>query len=130
MPNAKSVYTESFIANEDLSDYQYHGMDMVSSRTVERHDGVTDIPCGVLQNDPESGQEAQVMVVGRTPVILGEDISSLPQLMRFDANGHAVAFDVDVDVTAYCAGQFLQTGSSGETVEAMVNGLNPFRGEE
>ena len=128
MANIKLVHTETFVANEDLSDYQYHGMDMVSSRYVERHDAITDIPAGVLQNDPESGQEAEVLVIGRTPVVLGENVTSLPQLLRFDGDGHAVPFDMATDVTTYCAGQFLQTGSTGEKVEALINCANPFRG--
>jgi hypothetical protein len=130
MANEKLVYTESFEAGEDLSDYQYHGMTMKSTRVVERFDGTTDIPAGVLMNDPESGEEAQLMVIGRSPVVLAENVTSLPQLMRFDADGHAVNFDVDTDVTTYCAGQFLETGSSGEKVEAMICCITPFRGEE
>ncbi len=130
MANIKLVYTETFEANEDLSTKQYYGVDMVSTRKVELHDAVTDIPIGVLQNAPESGQEAEVLIIGRTPVVLAENIASLPQLMRFDDNGKAAAFDVDTDTTAYCAGQFLETGSTGEIVEAIVNCINGFRGEE
>ena len=128
--NEKPIYTESFIAAEDLSDYQYYGVTLTTTDfNVDLHDADTDIPSGILMNDPESGEEALVCVVGRVPIVAGETIAA-HDLVRIDSNGKAMKFEVDVDTTAYCIGQCIKGADSGEKILAMVNAITPFRGEE
>lgn len=127
--NVKKVYTESFVASEDLSSYQYYGVTLSGDRTVDLHDADTDIPSGILLNAPESGEEAEVLVIGRTPIVAGETIAA-HQLVRIDSNGKAMVFEVDTDVTCYCIGQCTQGADAGEKVEVMVCAITPFRGEE
>ena len=127
--NEKLVYTESFIAGEDLSDYQYHGVAISGEMTVDACDADTDQPIGILLNDPESGEMANVLIIGRTPIVAGEAIP-VGSRVRIDSNGHAMVFDIDTDVTTYCIGTCVNAaGAAAEKAEVMVTG-NPWKGEE
>lgn len=117
--NEKAIWTETFVAENDLSDYQYHGMELTGNRQVDLVDNVTDKPCGVLLNDPESGQEALVCVMGRSPVVFGDTMSAGEQL-RFDASGHAIPYDAGTDTTMYCCGMVTIGGAVTEIGEALI----------
>jgi len=127
MANAKTIYTESFIAGESLADNQYHGVKMNGNHTVDLIDTVTDVPIGVLTNDPGDGEEASVMVLGRVPVVFGDTVAAGGGI-RFNGDGHAVPWDPGTDTTAYCAGQCVTGGAVGETGE-MIVGVPLVRGD-
>jgi hypothetical protein len=59
----------SFVAAEDLSDYQYHFVVIDSDGKVALMDAVGEIPIGVLQNKPASGEEANVRILGISKVV-------------------------------------------------------------
>jgi hypothetical protein len=127
--NIKSVHTESLKAAADLSAYQYHGVKMSANRTVNVISAITDVPVGVLQNDPNAANKgAEVLVQGRTVIVAGETIAA-GNLIRFDANGHAAIWAPGTDTTAYVAGQCIKGGDSGEYIEAIINCANPARGD-
>lgn len=117
--NEKTVWTESFVADEDLSDYQYYGVALSDDRKVDLVDADTDKPVGVLLNDPEDEEEALVCVMGRTPVKLGETIAAGAQI-RFDSNGKAMNWDPGTDTTAYCCGMCTIGGDENEVGEALI----------
>lgn len=127
--NEKAIFTLSLEAGEDLSSSQYLGVTMSDDRKVDAHDATTDIPIGILLNEPESGQQALVMVVGQCPIIAGESITA-GKLIRLGANARAYVFDVDTDVTTYAMGQCTKGAASGEKIDAVVNCCTPTRGEE
>ena len=60
----------SFLAAEDLSSYQYRFVHQASDTTVDLMDGATEYPIGILQNAPESGQEAIVRVTGTSKLVV------------------------------------------------------------
>lgn len=126
--NEKQIYTETFIAGEDLSDYQYYGVTMSDDREVDLTDADTDVCAGILLNAPESGGEALVGVVGRFPVVAGETITA-GQLVRIGSSGTAMIWAPGTDTTAYVIGQALSGGDAGEKIEVMVNACNPARGD-
>ena len=117
--NEKAVWTETFVAENALADYQYHGMELSGDRQVDVMDADTDKPVGVLLNTPGSGEEALVCVMGRTPVVFGETVAAGAQI-RFDSSGHAMNWEAGTDTTAYCAGMCTIGGDSGETGEALI----------
>lgn len=125
--NEKSVWTESFVAGEDLSAKQYYGVKMTNDGTVDLIDADTDIPLGVLLNDPESGEEAQICVVGRCPVVLsGTLVPGEP--IYFHTDGTAKKWTPGTDITKYCAGYITKGGVSGEIAEALIQCANPVKG--
>ena len=60
----------SFLAAEDLSSYQYRFVHQASDTTVDLMDGATEYPIGILQNAPESGQEAIVRLDGTSKLVV------------------------------------------------------------
>ncbi len=127
MANIKLTHTESFIAGADLSDYQYHGMKMSANRTCTIFAAETDVPVGVLQNTPESGEEAEVLVIGRSPVVLGGTVAA-GNPIYFDGSGHAIASVAGTDTTKYVAGICTIGGDATHVGEALINCAAPGRG--
>ena len=127
MANVKRALTESFVAGATLASSQYHGVKLNANRQVIVCAADTDIPAGIVLNDPASGAEAEVLVVGRCPVVLGETLTA-GQLIRIDGSGHAMLFEPATDTTAYCIGQVTIGGAVTEVGEALINCCNPNRG--
>ncbi len=127
MANIKKVLTETFIAAVALTAYQYHGMKMSANRTCTIFAAETDVPVGVLQNTPGSGEEAEVLVIGRSPIVLGGTIVA-GNPFYFDGSGHAIASVAGTSTTKYVAGICTIGGDIGETGEAIINCAAPGRG--
>jgi len=68
MAHEHQVLRKTFEAAEDLSDYQYHFVVLNTSGKVRLPDSASEIPIGVLQNEPESGEAASVMLMGISKV--------------------------------------------------------------
>ena len=118
MPNEKTVFTESFVAGESLTANQYHGVKLNGNRTVDLIDADTDVPMGILLNEPDDEEEALVMIVGRCPVVVGEAIVAGAHF-AFDADGHAEPWDV-TDTDQYPAGKVTIGAGEGEMGEVIV----------
>jgi len=116
--NEKTIFTESFIAGEDLRLNQYHGVKLNGNRTVDVIDAATDMPVGILLDEPNDGEEALVMIVGRCPVVIGEAITA-GQRVSFDADGHAEPREVG-DTDNYPAGICTIGGAAGVVGEMIV----------
>ncbi len=69
MTTENAVLDISYEAAEDLSDDQYHFVVLNSSGKVRRPDAAGEIAEGILQNAPESGQAAQVRVIGDSKLV-------------------------------------------------------------
>jgi hypothetical protein len=90
----KSVLNLTFEAAEDLSTAgQYRFVNLASDTTCELCDSA-EAAVGVLQNNPESGRPANVMVMGVTNLVAGGTITRLAKLTP-DASGDAVATTSD-----------------------------------
>ncbi len=59
----------SFKAAEDLSNYQYHFVKVNTSGRVRLPDSGGELPDGVLQNAPASGEEATVRILGISKIV-------------------------------------------------------------
>lgn len=59
----------SFMAAEDLSSYQYHFVKIDTSGKARLLNAGDELPDGVLQNAPESGEEATVRILGISKVV-------------------------------------------------------------
>ena len=66
---AAQIKVGNFTASADLSAKQYHFVKMSGNNTVTVCAAITDIPIGVLQNTPSSGQAASVCLFGITKVV-------------------------------------------------------------
>ncbi len=116
----------SLVAGADLSTKQYTFVKLNSSGQAIAIAAITDIPVGVLQNAPTSGQEAEVLVSGGTKLVAGEAIT-LPAFLSVTSAGKADKIAVS-DTTQYVVGQALTAaGADAEVITAVVNCSNPTR---
>ena len=125
--NEKSIWTETLKAAAALTTKQYYGMKLTADRTVNIMAADTDIPCGVLLNQPGSGEEALICVIGRSPVVLSATLAA-GEPIYFHSDGTAKKWTPASDITKYCAGYITIGGASGETGEAMIQCANPVKG--
>ncbi|MCK9599842.1 MAG: DUF2190 family protein [Sphaerochaeta sp.] len=128
--NIKPVLTESFVSTNDLRLNQYYGVKLSADRTVILPTGDADNCIGILQNKPNAGEMAEVMVIGRTPVVVEEAIAAGVQI-RIASGGKASTFVPDTDTTAFSVGQVVEHASNdAELADAIVNFATQDRGEE
>jgi hypothetical protein len=117
----------TLVAGADLSTKQYTFVKLNSSGEAVAAAAATDIPIGVLQNAPTSGQEAEVLIVGGTKIVAGAAIGE-GALVGTSATGKAVALVAGTDTTKYVVGTLLtESGADGNIVTAVVNCANPGR---
>ena len=117
---ASQVCVGTFTASADLSAKQFHFVKMSGNNTVTVCAAITDVPIGVLQNKPESGESAVVCVLGISKVVADGTLAA-GDLIGSSADGQADAIAAGTDTTVYTMGQALNAASAGETVEAFIN---------
>ena len=114
-------------ASADLSAKQYYFVKMSGNRTVTVCAAVTDIPCGVLQNAPTSGQAAEVVAIGVTKVSGDADLG-YGNVIGTSSDGQAAAYVAGTDTTKYACGIVLDdNGAAGGLITAVVNCASPGR---
>lgn len=107
-------------AGEDMSSKQFH-LVKLNGANVDLCDAITDIPIGVVQNAPASGEMAEVVVIGATKVEVGADLAA-GAAFGCAADAQAVA----AVTTMYVVGQLLSDpGAAGEIASAVVNCASP-----
>lgn len=69
MATEQAIWRETFAAAEDLSSDQYKFVVLNSSGEVRRPDSEDEVAIGILQNAPESGRAAEVMIIGKSKLV-------------------------------------------------------------
>jgi len=87
-------------AAADLSDKQFYIVEITGADTVNVCDAATDVPFGVLQNDPKSGETAVIAY----------------------ADGEITKVVSDGSATAIAIGDQLGTNASGKAVKKTLSG--------
>lgn len=90
---AEQVLCKSYIASADLSSYQYRFVKLASDTTIAIC-GAGEVPLGILQNDPESGEVGNVMILGISKLNASAAISRHAYVASA-ANGQGVATTTD-----------------------------------
>ena len=115
------------VAGADLSALQYYFVKLSTTDTVVVCAAATDVPIGILQNAPTSGQEATIMVTGISKVNSNAALS-IGDLIGTAGDGQADAKVPGTDTTEYVVGVVLESSSAaGALATATVNCLNPHR---
>jgi len=122
MATENPVLTRSYPAAEDLSSDQYRIV-VLDSGSVRRPNAATDVPLGILQNAPESGQAAAVMLIGVSKIVLGETVApnewiKLQYVSATDA-GKGLDADVALDLAI---GRCLLGGNEDDLGEILLSG--------
>lgn len=115
-------------ASADLSGKQFYFVKLSGTNTVDVCSNVADVPVGVLQNKPTSGQEAEVVCIGVTKVSGDADLAS-GNLIGTSADGQAAAYSSAAAQTKYCVGQVIQdNGAAGGLATVVINCANLAHG--
>jgi hypothetical protein len=121
------VLVISLKAGEDLSAKQFYHVKLDASGDVVAPTGATDVPAGILQNAPTSGQTAEVLVLGVSKVN-SDAALSIGAFIGTSADGQADAKTIGTDTTEYVSGRVLEaSGAAGGYATAMINCLAPHR---
>lgn len=117
--NTRGKYT----ASADLSTKQFHFVKFSGNGTVDVCSAITDNPCGVLQNNPASGEAAVVCVSGLTKVVANATLA-FGDVIGTSADGQADPIVNGVDVTVFVVGATNQAAAAGDTTEVELNITN------
>jgi len=125
MATQQSLTCITLEAGADLSSAQYKMVKLSAGKAVLCA-AATDVPVGVLQNKPASGEAATVCISGASKVLAGGTIAS-GDLVGTDASGTADTKIAGTDTTEYVVGRALVGGASGEILTALINTEAPHR---
>ena len=110
-------------AGADLSSSQFYFVKLASATTVDVCSAITDIPIGILQNTPESGETATIAIFGISKVSADGTLAA-GNLIGTSADGQADAIVAGTDTTVYVMGQAVTAASAGETSTMFLNPSN------
>lgn len=117
----------SLEAGEDLSAKQYYFVKLDTNGKAVVCTGATDKPVGVLQNNPTSGQAAEIVVVGLTKISSNAALA-IGDLIGTSADGQADPKTPGTDTTEYVVGMVLTTTGAASVIgSVLVNCANPHR---
>ena len=125
---SNNVLKITLVAGADLSSKQYYLVKLNSSGQAILCAAATDKPIGILQNSPESGEEASVLVVGGSKVVVGASSDEGDSIGTTSA-GKATPYVQGTDTTKYIVGQvILAAGADNEIATVVVNCASAARG--
>jgi hypothetical protein len=104
--NEKLIWTESYESNDDFSAKQYYGCKFDANRRVVLPTADSDVMAGIVLNKPTDGKAAEVLVVGRAPGVVAEQITA-GQRVRIASGGKVALWEVG-DTTTQCVGQCVE----------------------
>jgi hypothetical protein len=124
---ASQPLKHTFVAAGDLSAKQYHFVKLDTDGKVVIVAAITDKPIGVLQNNPASGEEAEVVICGITKVSADSSINE-GDLIGTSSDGQADTIAAGTDTTVYVVGQcLLAAGAAARIGTIVVNCASPAR---
>lgn len=112
--------TFTFKAGEDLSEKQYAIVKLATDGTVVTCSAVNDDMLGVVQNNPNVGQAAEVMLTGISRVIAGANLTA-GQRVTTTNEGKATP---EVE-GSYSFGRVLETATAGSVCAVLIGNSVP-----
>ena len=112
----------TFTASADLS-AKYYIVKMSGDNTVTVCAAVTDVPIGVLQNKPASGEQAVVRVFGMSKVSADATLAA-GNIIGTSADGQAQPVTQGSETTVYNIGQAVTGGAAGTLQTALITIAN------
>lgn len=123
------ILSDSHKAAADLTGDQYKMVTLDSNDEVALVSAETDVPVGVLQNDPDVGETAQIMIQGITKVEADGALNTNDQIGP-SADAQAQSVVPGTDTTIHIVGVVLGgVGAAGELATAAVNFANAARAQ-
>ena len=114
-------------ASADLSAKQFYFVLISGANTVTVCSAATDIPCGILQNTPTSGQAANVAYAGVSKLSSNEALT-VGWLIGTSADGQGDRKIPGTDTTEYYVGQVLTaTAAAAGLATVLFNCATPTK---
>jgi len=111
---APGAYQVTFTAAADLRNNQYMFVKLDANGKIVAIAAITDRAIGILQSDPNTGQDGTVMLCGISLIKAGAAIAAGAQLGH-DNTGRSKAIVPGTDTTQYLYGQVLEaSGAANE----------------
>ena len=111
----------SFLAAESLATHQYRFVVQATDTTVQMANGATEIPVGILQNAPASGEVAVVRVEGTSKLVMNAAVAVATlvknEYVGATDNGKGDAADTDGD---YARGLVIQASGAEDDVGGVL----------
>jgi hypothetical protein len=109
-------------AENDLSSKQYYFVELSGDGQVDVCDGTTDVVLGVLQNKPETSQEARVRIKGHSKISANESLTA-GNVVSTSADGQAAVVTPGTTTGVYMVG-VVETGcgSAGDIASIVLTG--------
>jgi hypothetical protein len=118
MASSQSPITVTFPAAGDLSAKQHYIMELQSDGQVDAANAATDVPLGILLNDPSVENEEALVAIGGIVKVSADAAISVGDLVGPSADGQAVAKTADAD---HVIGIALQAaGAAGDLIEILI----------
>ena len=119
-----SITLGTLTAAADLSAKQYHFVKLASATTVNVCTAITDLPIGILQNNPDTaGDQCIVQIFGISKVVADGRITA-GRWVGTSSDSQAAGITPGSDTTVYVMGQAIQAASAGETFTMFLNPSN------
>lgn len=112
----ETIMSKTFTAGADLSDYQYRFVYLSSEGTVT-YCGASGTPLGILQNAPESGELANVMLIGLSKLSMSATCSVMAKI-GCAASGQGVAVTGDDEI--YGAMAIQAAANANECIDVLL----------
>lgn len=124
----EGIRNVSRVAAADLRTAQFKIVKLDSTGKVVLTAAITDLPFGVLQNAPNTGEEATVCVYGITKIKAAASTAGALSQIGTNNAGLAAAITPGTDTTVYKVGQYLEApGGANVIVPAAVDFLSAGR---
>lgn len=108
-------------ASADLSAKQHYWVKISGPGTVDVCSAVTDLPCGILQNNPVAGREATVAMFGLSKAV-GAAALTAGAIIGTAADGRTAAKVPGTNTTHFVCGQVIEgTGAANELATVMIS---------
>lgn len=118
----------TLVAAADLSALQYTFVKLDSSGNAAAVAATTDKPIGILQNDPTSGQEAEVLVLGGSKLVAGGAVSEGAAIGTSAAGKGSALTLAGTGATHFMLGQALtEASAANELFTVVVNCIAPAK---
>jgi hypothetical protein len=117
----EGVYKITFPASGNLSTLQYHFVTLNSSGQVIAITADTDIPVGILQNAPTTGQAAEIMLRGVSKLACVTGLTN-GDLIGPDATGYGITRSIanNTDNLHWICGTALETTAAVDQIGAVL----------
>ncbi len=119
--DSPSITIGTLTAAADLSSKQYHFVKLASATTVNVCTAITDVPIGILQNNPDTaGYQCIVQIFGLSKVVADGTLAA-GNIIGTSADSQADAITRGSDNSVTILGQAVQAASAGETCTMFLN---------